>query len=558
MLALHVPFPGKTPREVQHNVLFATAPPPKRFNPTVPRDLQVITLKAMERNPKDRYQNAREMAEDLRRFIRHDQIHAKPPGPATVATRFVARHRVAAIAAAAVLVAGVAGWIGYNDVQARATATQYLSGVELLVSEGNLREALDRLDAASPDLRAQAGFEDLLGRARQRNAEELAARTKSLAANASQESEGFTQSWFYATQDVAALERLRVDDPKILEQLKDYRGLHLVSVSCEIPNAEVYVEDVNPPTGATRDFRLLGKAPYRGRLPFGTYRFVVMTADGFGEYVRNVDREGLELNTTIRPTGDAVAGMVEIPAGEYPIGFNLPPLSPSNNKRVFNDQAFKKPTTVRLSAYQIDPKCVTNEEYEAYMRALGFPADVLPPATWPGGICTDDIKKKPVVVQWEPAQRYAEWRGKRLPTEDEWEAAGRGLEGRLFPWGNEPEDNRSNTRAMSSEFLILSLTPIDAVAYMTAVDAYPQGRTPNGLFDMVGNVVQWTWNPWLPRREASSDSASRMPSFRTVRGTSYESVMRLDRNLAARSGTAPNSVNIAGFRCAKSARPVVK
>ena len=103
---------------VQHNILFEAAPPPRRFNPAVPRDLQVIAMKAMEKNPNDRFQSAREMAEDLRRFVRIEPIHAQPPGAAEVARRFARRHWIASASIATLALLGLLVWLGYGSVQA--------------------------------------------------------------------------------------------------------------------------------------------------------------------------------------------------------------------------------------------------------------------------------------------------------------------------------------------------------------------------------------------------------------------------------------------------------
>ena len=120
--------------------------------------------------------------------------------------------------------------------------------------------------------------------------------------------------------------------------------------------------------------------------------------------------------------------------------------------------------------------------------------------------------------------------------EDEWEAAGRGADGRLFPWGNEPENGRANMQPIGPAFQPMEFAGLRVPSMLTDVGAFPSGRTPSGLDDMIGNCVQWTWNPWRPRPEAPSDSPMRMPGERVVRGTDYEDVMKLEHNLARREG----------------------
>ena len=83
------------------------------------------------------------------------------------------------------------------------------------------------------------------------------------------------------------------------------------------------------------------------------------------------------------------------------------------------------------------------------------------------------------------AAEYAAWLGKVLPTEQQWEKAARGSDGRLFPWGNEWDGDRVNSAESGRRFL-------------TPVDAFPNGASPYGCLNMAGNVWEWTVTPWEP------------------------------------------------------------
>jgi WD40 repeat protein/tRNA A-37 threonylcarbamoyl transferase component Bud32 len=110
LLVLHPAFDGSTREELIRQVGFGVPPRPRKVNPEVPRDLETIVLKATERNPAQRYQTARELAEDLRRFLEDKPTRARQCGPAERAWRWARRNPAIAslLASVALLVAALA------------------------------------------------------------------------------------------------------------------------------------------------------------------------------------------------------------------------------------------------------------------------------------------------------------------------------------------------------------------------------------------------------------------------------------------------------------------
>ena len=135
-----------------------------------------------------------------------------------------------------------------------------------------------------------------------------------------------------------------------------------------------------------------------------------------------------------------------------------------------------KQHVVRVSAFEISRYLVTNAQYVEFVDATGHRV----PAHWLHGVIPKGKENHPVVkVDWYDALEFCGWAGVRLPTEAEWEKAGRGTDGRLYPWGNEAPTARLCNFGMQ-------------VGDTTPVDKYPEGVSPYGVDNMAGNVLEWT------------------------------------------------------------------
>ncbi|MDY7078466.1 MAG: SUMF1/EgtB/PvdO family nonheme iron enzyme [Chloroflexota bacterium] len=151
--------------------------------------------------------------------------------------------------------------------------------------------------------------------------------------------------------------------------------------------------------------------------------------------------------------------MVRIPAGAFLYG--------------------DKHRRLELPEFWMDEAPVTNAEYARFVTAVGRK----PPEHWQGETPPEQIANHPVThVSWHDAIAYAEWAGKRLPTEEEWEKAARGTDGRDYPWGYENPTPELCNFGLNER----ATTPVGKYS--------PQGDSPYGCVDMAGNVWEWTAN----------------------------------------------------------------
>ncbi|RPI01568.1 MAG: hypothetical protein EHM71_16275, partial [Zetaproteobacteria bacterium] len=131
---------------------------------------------------------------------------------------------------------------------------------------------------------------------------------------------------------------------------------------------------------------------------------------------------------------------------------------------------------VSLEAFEIDQHEVSNAEYSRFVKATGRS----PPSHWLGGSPPPGLADHPVVnVTREDAEAYARWAGKRLPTAEEWEKAARGVDARVYPWGNAFRADYCNTAESN-------------LGGTCAADAFAQDASPYGVIGMGGNVSEWT------------------------------------------------------------------
>ncbi len=254
--------------------------------------------------------------------------------------------------------------------------------------------------------------------------------------------------------------------------------------------------------------------------------------------------------------------MVQIPAGRFKRGSTF-----EETKRFY--QACKRldkscafwwykdeypDKLVYLDSYWIDKFEVTNEDYLEFVQATGHrPAlddscetrKCKEGNLWKGTWFPPRIRNQPVTqVNWFDAEAYCRWRGKRLPSEAEWEKAARGPSGNLYPWGNDSPKGRATYKRKWR-----------GVFTMTDVGSYSNGASLYGVHDMAGNVWEWV-DDWyhmyyysLGRTKNPKGPAH--GEFKVVRGGSWVNYADALRSAFRRWSRPQVRFNDTGFRCAK-------
>lgn len=275
--------------------------------------------------------------------------------------------------------------------------------------------------------------------------------------------------------------------------------------------------------------------------------------------------------------------MVRIEGGTFILGGDDPDANPADREG--------PPRTVHLSSFHIDPTCVTNADFASFVKRTGYVTDAeregwsyvfhlllprqaaahvlnasVPQTPWwlpvsganwrqPAGPGSQAPQNHPVVqVSWNDAVEYADWAGKQLPTEAQWEAAARGgLEQARYPWGDTLLVNGAHRcNIWQGRFPDLNTSEDGHVGTAPVKTFRPNGY---GLYQMSGNVWEWCADNWgtepLPT-ESTDPTGPDEGTARVTRGGSYlchESYCNRYR-VAARTFNTPDSGSgNTGFRC---------
>jgi formylglycine-generating enzyme required for sulfatase activity len=585
-LSLVKPFDGKTLEQVLFAISFREPKWLRKVDPRIPKDVETVCHKAIEKNPNRRFATAREFADDLRRLLNHEAPVACPPSPVSRVLRGVRRHRVAcALVGCALVAAGAGAWaqqVRGKREQARVAFGQLFETTVEPLAERNTAELAEirqrlqqtrRLETSldPPDrqriLELSKSFDREIKTRRDRALDHLrrgmgqpAARSpgpSDLTVAASVQSDVEYSMGLAGVFEVAPFlpEDAEVQRFAVLKETFPKLTLFAADGS---RGARVNLRTVDPFTGTLGAPESLGLLPLDGvAVPPGYSRIVVQRDDdgAFAEITRFfVDRSTpYVIPVWLRPPAEIEAGMRPIAGGRFKLG--RPDQVQEGQEAVFGPRDFD------IADFFIDRTEVSNDVYRRFMDDLArssSPIMVHRPDVWPEPWDPGWDRLPVTDVSVEEAALFAEWAGKRLPTAPEWERAARGSELRLFPWGSDPSllsrvgnverpFPPENTREVLRADFRKNASPVDVTE--------PEAIGPEGLYHTIGNVEEWTESPAL---YVVDGRPCALPYHWQTKGYNFYAIYPN----AARQGLTtqnqypqPATNSTMGFRCAKSRVP---
>jgi len=163
---------------------------------------------------------------------------------------------------------------------------------------------------------------------------------------------------------------------------------------------------------------------------------------------------------------------ITIPAGKFVMGISdivKTAMEEQYKSKIFANESPQK--EIYVDAFKINAYPITNKQYKSFIDATNYQA-----GAWIAGYSEKNLDHPARYINFYDALAFCSWAKCRLPTRIEWEKAGGGVDGLVYPWGNQWNPKNCNHNEYSEK---ITTTP---------VGSFSQGRSPYGLFDMAGNV----------------------------------------------------------------------
>jgi len=243
--------------------------------------------------------------------------------------------------------------------------------------------------------------------------------------------------------------------------------------------------------------------------------------------------ERLRKNRPVEQVIPADTPMVEIPEGAFAMG--------SDGGQALEDE--RPAHRVWVGSFSMDLHEVTTAQYAVFLAVTNR----LAPWQWNTADLSQHSDRPVIGVDWSDADAYCRWKGRRLPTEAEWEKSARGTDGRLYPWGNQAPSKDLANFALGARFSYSQV--------LMPVQSYEHGKSPYGLYQMAGNVWEWVQD-WYAANyyEVSPEQNPQGPEegqFKVLRGGSWSDLPKYLLTYGRFKLPTETRNSYTGFRCAK-------
>ena len=231
----------------------------------------------------------------------------------------------------------------------------------------------------------------------------------------------------------------------------------------------------------------------------GVWLWSVVTQDNSEKHLQPTPTPVVaQASPTMAPAANVLPpeGMVLIPGGEIVIG------------REGGEENERPPHKVAIAPFYLEMTEVTVLQYADFLAAN---LDHLSPLSWKGRIPIPGTESLPVTdVTWRDASDYAAWKQRRLPTEEEWEFAARGPEGRVYPWGETWQPGHANAADDAKDKRRLQ-----------PVGSFGIGKSRYGVFDLAGNAWEWTDSDYAGYEGTTLKVPEGYLNLKVIRGGSF-------------------------------------